>query len=126
MQSDKESGLLGKDLLPMHGVSNIRTKHLPALKGYKAQVKLIPASQPMFCKAKKIPLPRQDKVREILKQMVKQSILAPVKPRVRNATPVVWQRKKSGERKLVVILKVHINGSHGRGLPYTRYGDNIP
>ena len=64
VQSDKEFGLLGKDLLPKHGVKNITAKHLPAVKGYKAHEKLIPGSQPMFCKARKIPLPLQDKVTE--------------------------------------------------------------
>ena len=53
MQSDKEFGLLGRDLLPKHGVVNITAKHLPAVKGYKAHMKLIPATQPMFCKARK-------------------------------------------------------------------------
>ena len=48
--------------------------------------------------------------RQNLKQMVKQSILTPVQPGVRNATPVVWRRKKSGERELGVTLKVLING----------------
>ena len=57
MLSDKEFGLLGGDFLPKHGVNNITAEHLPAMKGYKAHVKLIPRSQPMFCKARKIPLP---------------------------------------------------------------------
>ena len=42
VQSDKEFGLLGRDLLPQHGVNNITAEHLPAVKGYKAHVKLIP------------------------------------------------------------------------------------
>ena len=64
VQSDKEFGLLGRDLLPGHGMNNITAEHLPAVKGYKARVKLIPGTQPMFCKARKIPLPLQDKVTE--------------------------------------------------------------
>ena len=65
----------------------------------------------MFCKARKIPLPLQDKVTEKLKQFVRQSILEPVQPGgVTNASPVVWQRKKSGELRLCLDLKVHING----------------
>ena len=66
VQSDNEIGLLGRDLLHKHGVNNITTEHLPAVKGYKAHVKLIPGSQPMFCEARKIPLPLQDKVTEKL------------------------------------------------------------
>ena len=111
VQTDKEFGLFGRDLLPKHGVNNITAKHLPAVKGYKAHVKLIPGTQPMFCKARKIPLPLQDKVTEKLEQMVRQGILEPVQPGgVTNASPVVWQRKKSGEMRLCVDLKVHIKG----------------
>ena len=36
VQSDKEFGLLGRDLLRKHGVNNITVKHLPEVKGYKA------------------------------------------------------------------------------------------
>ena len=111
MLSDKEFGLLGRDLLAKHGVNNITAEHLPAVKGYNAHVKLIPGTQPMFCKARKIPLLLQDKVTEKLKQMVRQGILEPVQPGgVNNASPVVWQRKRSGELRLCVDLKVHING----------------
>ena len=43
--------------------------------------------------------------------MVRQDILEPVQPGgVTNASPVVWQRKKSGEFRLCVNLKLHING----------------
>ena len=111
VQSDKEFGLLGRDLLPKHGVNNIRAERLPALKSYKAHVKLISGTQPMFCKAGKTPLPLQDKVTEKLEQMVRQGIPEPVQPGgVTNASPVVWQRKTSGELRLCKGLKVHING----------------
>ena len=63
VQSDKEFGLLGRDLLPKHGVNNITAEHLPAAKAYKALVKLIPGSQPLFSKARKKPLHLQDKLR---------------------------------------------------------------
>ena len=33
VQSDKEFGLIGRDLLPKHGVINITIEHLPAVKG---------------------------------------------------------------------------------------------
>ena len=43
--------------------------------------------------------------------MVRQIFLELVKPGgVTNASPVVWQRKKSRELRLCVDLKVHING----------------
>ena len=110
--SDKEFGLFGRDLLSKHnGVKNITAEHLPAVKVYKAHVKLIPGTQPMFSKARKIPLGHQDNVTEKMEQMVRQGIFEPVQPGgVTNASPVVWQRKKSGELRLCVNLKVHING----------------
>ena len=111
VQSDKEFGLLGRNLLPKHGANNITAKHLPAVEGYNAHVKLIPGTQSMFCKARKITLPLQDKVTEKLEQMVRQGILEPVQPEgVTNASPVVWQTRKSGELRICVDLKVHING----------------
>ena len=95
MHSDKEFGLLGRNLLPKHSVNNITTEHRPAVKGYKAQVMLIPGSQPMFCNAKKLSLPHQDKVTEKLQQIFRQGILELVQPGgVTNASPVVWYRKK--------------------------------
>ena len=43
--------------------------------------------------------------------MVRQGIIQPVQPGgATNASPVVGQRKKSGELRLCVNLKVHING----------------
>ena len=110
VQSDKEFGLHGRDLLPKLGLNNITAKHLSAVKDYKAHVKLIPGTEPMFCKARKITIPLQDKFTEKLKQMVRQGILEPVQPvGVTNASPVLWERKKSAELILCVDLKVHIN-----------------
>ena len=111
MQSDKKIGLLGRDILPQEGINAVSDEKLPAVKGYKAHVKLIPGSQPMFCKVRKIPLPLQDRVKEKLETMVWQGILKPVQPGgVTNASPVVWQWKKNGALRLCVDLKVHING----------------
>ena len=70
VQSDKEFGLLRRDFLPKHGVSNITAEHLPAVKGYKTHVKLITGT-PMFRKTRKIPLPLQDKVTEKLEKQVR-------------------------------------------------------
>ena len=92
-------------------MNNITAEHLPAVKGYKAHVKLILGTQQMFCTARKIPLPLQDKVTVKLEQMVRLDILEPVQTRgVTNASSVVWQRKKRGKLRLCVDLKVHING----------------
>ena len=111
VQFDKKFGLLGIDILPQEGINAVSDERLPAVKGYKAHVKLIPGSQPMFCKARKIPLPLQNRVKQKLETMVRRSILEPVQPGgVTNASPVVWQRKKNGALRLCVDLKVHING----------------
>ena len=111
VQSDKEFGLLGRDLLPKHGVNNITAEHLPAVMGYKAHVKLIQGSGPLFCKARKLRPPLQDKVTEKLEQMVRQGNIESVQPGgVTNASLVVGQRKNSGEIRLFVDSKVHING----------------
>ena len=110
VQSDKEFGLNSGELLPQRGVNNITAEHLPAVKGYNAHVMLIPRSQPMFCKGRKIPILLQDKVTKKVEQMVKQGILEQVQPGgITKASPVVWQRKKSEELGLCVDLKVHIN-----------------
>ena len=77
VQSDKEFGLRGRDHLLENGVNNITTEYLLAVKGYKAHLKLIPGSQPMFCTARKIPLSLQNKVTEKLEQMVSRASLNP-------------------------------------------------
>ena len=111
VQFDKKFGLHGRDILPQEGINAVSDERLPVVKGYKAHVKLIPGSQPMFCKARNIPLPLQDEVKEKLETMVRQGILEPVQPGwVTNASPVVWQWKKNGALRLCVDLKVHING----------------
>ena len=65
----------------------------------------------MFCKARKLLLPLQDRVKEKLETMMRQGILKPVQPGgVTNASPAVWQRKKNEALRLCVDLKIHING----------------
>ena len=83
---------------------------LPAVKRYNVHVKLIPGSQPMFCKAIKIPLLLQDRVKEKLEAMVRQGIPEPVQPGgVTNASPVVWQLRKNETLGLCVDLRIHNN-----------------
>ena len=112
MQSDKKFGLLGRDILPQKGINAVSDERTQAIKGYKAHVKFIPGSRPIFCKARtRQGLPLQDRAKKKLDTMVRQGILEPVQPGgVTNASPVVWQRKKNGAMRLCVDLKVHING----------------
>ena len=73
-------------------------------------MKLIPQSLQMYSKSPKTPLPLQIKVTEKLEQMVRQDILEMVQPvGITNAYPVVFKRKKIGELRFSVLLKVHIN-----------------
>ena len=56
VESDKKFGLLGRDIPPQKGINAVSDERLPAVKRYKAHVKHIPRSQPMFCQAREIPL----------------------------------------------------------------------
>ena len=110
VQSDKEFGLPGKDHLPKHGVNNVTAVYLPAMKGDKSR-DVDARITANVLQSQKIPVLLQEKVTEKLEQMVRQGILEPVHPGgITNASPVVWQRKKSGELGFCVDLKVHING----------------
>ena len=120
VQPDKEFGLLGRDLLPKHGVNNITAEHLPAVKSYKAPCEgdtrntaNVLQSQKNISTSSDLPEKYicQKNISEKLKQMVRQGILEPVQPgAVTNAFPVVWQRRKCGELRHCVDLKVHIKG----------------
>ena len=71
---------------------------LPAVKEYKATVKLKPGSQPINGKARTIPLHLQDWFTEKLETMVRQSILESVQSEgVTNASAVDWQQKCSSK-----------------------------
>ena len=75
-------------------------------------MKLIPGSQPVFCKARKIPVTVQDRVKEKFHTMLRQGILEPLQQvGVTYASPVVWQQK-NGALKIHtnVNVKVHTNG----------------
>ena len=122
MQSDKKFGLLGRDILPQEGINAVSDERLPAVKEDKAHVKLIPGLQPMFCKARKKPLPLQDRVKEKLETMVRQGILEPVQPGgVTNASPVACSSDTMRE-----LESSHQWQSYGRGLSNPRHGDNFP
>ena len=82
------------DTLAQEGINTACDHKLLAIKGYKAQVKLIPGSQLMLCKARKTPLPLQDSVKEIFETVVQQEYWSQGYQGVPNAFPVVWQREK--------------------------------
>ena len=73
-------------------------------------MKLIPGSQPMYCKTRKIPLALHNRFKEKLETIVRQSIQEPLQPGgFTNASPIIWQRKEIGVLRLSFVLKVHIN-----------------
>ena len=107
MHSVKKIGLLGRDIPAQEGITKECDEKLHAVKRYKAHVKPVPGSQPIFCKARKIPLPLRDIIKERVETMVRQGILV-------RAT--CWGHKcirsslaaKNGALRLCVDLKVHI------------------
>ena len=56
-QSDKEFGLFDRNICTQEGICTVCDEKLSEVKVYKAHVTLMPGSQPMFYKARKIPLP---------------------------------------------------------------------
>ena len=113
IESEKEFGLIGRDVTRVdhfHNESLSDVKVLPAIKGFKATIKLKPDAKPVFCRARKSPLAMEDQVKIELAELQAQEIIAPVDPAgVMNASPVVWQRKKDGSFRLCADFKDHVN-----------------
>ena len=63
VDADRNYGLLGRDILNISKDSIERcfkaeiSEKLPTVKGAKASIKLKPDAKPMFCAARKVPLP---------------------------------------------------------------------
>ena len=128
VQSDKKFGLLGRDIPPHEGINAVSDARLPAVKGYKEHVKLIPGSQPMFCKASKISLLLQDRVKEKLETMVRQGILEPVQPGGGHkcVTSSVAAEGKWSSETMRGPESSHQWQSYGRGLSNPRHEDYFP
>ena len=93
IESEKEFGLIGRDVTRVdhiHNASLSDVKVLPAIKGVKATTKLKPDAKPVFCRARKVPPAMEDQVKIELAKLQAQGIIAPVDPGgVMNASPVV-------------------------------------
>ena len=64
------------------------------MKGAQASIKLKPDSKPMFCAARKIPMPLERKVNKIIDELLLLGILEPVETGgVDYCSPVVWVKK---------------------------------
>ena len=115
--SEKKFGLIGRDMLPdpVHATNDAHVTEktfsaLPAVKGVKASMKLKSGATPMFCRARKVPLPMEEKVNQEIDKLVAQGILKPVDPGgVKNASPVVWQMKKNGSLRMCADYRMHVN-----------------
>ena len=106
-------GLLGCDLLHYNEAvfsSEQATNFLPSIKGYTAAIKCTDGSADKVCAARPVPLHLQSEVSEELTRLVTMGIISPCSNEgVRNASPVVWIRKKDGSLCMCADDKVHVN-----------------
>ena len=106
-------GLIGCDLLQYDGTvfcTGKATSYLPVIKGYTASVKCVEGSADRVCAARPVPLHLQNEVSEELKRLESMGIISPcLYEGVRNASPVVWIRKKDGSLRMCADYKVHLN-----------------
>ena len=115
VDADRNFGLLGRDIINNSKESIERcfkakvSKKLPLVKGAKASIKLKPDAKPMFCAARKVPLPLEQKVYKTFDELLLLGILKPVEAGgVDNCSPVVWV-KKGDKLRMCADYKVHVN-----------------
>ena len=81
---------------------------LPTVRGAKASIKLKPDAKPMFCAARKVPLPLEWKVNKTIDELLLLGILEPVEAGgVYNCSPVVWV-KEDDKLRMCADYKVHV------------------
>ena len=110
VKCEKTFGLLGRDILPEPETSNnaSSSKKISMVTGAKASIKLKSDANPMFCAARKVPLPLENKVNCTIDEIVNLGILEPTKPGgTTNASPVVWV-KKSDKLRMCANFKIHV------------------
>ena len=100
VDADRNFGLLGRDILNNCKESIERcfkaevSEKLPTVKGAKASIILKPDAKPLFCAARKVPLPLERKFNKTIDDLLLLGILAPVEAGgVDNCSPVVWVKK---------------------------------
>ena len=105
-------GLLGRDALgtSLTDFCGQVLEPLPTIRGFQASVQLDPASKDQFCAPRKVPIHLEGEVRDELRRLESLGIITPCSyDGIRNASPVVWTRKKNGELRLCADYKVHLN-----------------
>ena len=84
VDADRNFGLLGHDIINNSKESINQcfkaeaSEKLPTVKGAKASIKLKPDARPMFCAARKVPLPLERKVNKTIDELLLLGILKPV------------------------------------------------
>lgn len=118
--SSKSYGLLGRDLLSHFkfsaaGMEDINSaaadttvEPLPAMKIDPVTIDIDDPSKLKFVKARPVPLPMRDRVKQHLQHLEQQGIIKPVTSS-RYASPVVWVRKRNGDLRMCADFKVHVN-----------------
>ena len=116
--SSKSYGLLGRDLLShfkLSGMEDINcavadttVEPLPAMKIDPVTIEIDDPSKLKFAKARPVPLPMLDKVKQHLQELEQRGIIKPVTSS-RYASPVVWVRKRNGDLRMCADFKVHVN-----------------
>ena len=101
VNADRKFGLLGRDIINNSKKSIDRcvkaeaSEKLPIVKGAKASIKLKPDAKPVFCAARKVPLPLERKVDKTIDELLLLGILKPVEAGgVDNCSLVVWVKRR--------------------------------
>ena len=113
VQSEKDFGLLGQDILNVsqvsfsHAISHIDP--LPIIKGIVARMELVEGAKDMFCRARRVPIALEEKISHELDRLEQRGIITKVIGGANNASPVVWVRKRNGDLRMCVDFKAHVN-----------------
>ena len=116
VQSEKEFGLLGRDLLQaedalqsVHHSSEENSEFLPSIKGVQASMELLEGAKNVFCRARPVPLALENKVNAELDRLERRGVISKISGGSDNASPVVWVRKRNGDLRMCVDFKAHVN-----------------
>ena len=113
VDADRTFGLLGRDIINHSKESIDRcfkaevSEKLPTVKGAKASIKLKPDVKPMFCAARKVPLPLERRVKKTIDEILLLGIHEPVEAGgVDNCSPYVWVKK--GDKLRMLLTKKYM------------------
>ena len=71
------------------------SEQLPAIRGFKASVRLDPNTKNKFCAPRTVPVHLELEVRNELRRLEELGVITPCSYEgIQNASPVVWARKK--------------------------------